>query len=171
MNINYKIIDQNTKDLSSLDKVCKLMDKINEANQAPHLYPPDRQFFIKTLSEGNLTILAFDEDKLVGYLVVKFLKKWPSYFNKTPDINPEETTMFLFMIVDQDYRGKNISSTMNNLALKQIKISGKRFAISTAHPENTGSIKSLEKLGMSELYQDEIFEEKLLRSIMFMEIS
>tara|TARA_Y100000590_G_scaffold240758_1_gene270772 strand:+ start:183 stop:299 length:117 start_codon:yes stop_codon:yes gene_type:complete len=37
MNINYKIIDQNTKDLSSLDKACKLMGKINEANQAPHL--------------------------------------------------------------------------------------------------------------------------------------
>tara|TARA_Y100000590_G_scaffold283098_1_gene318454 strand:+ start:28 stop:540 length:513 start_codon:yes stop_codon:yes gene_type:complete len=166
MEITYKIIDQNTQDLTYLDDICNLMDKIKNANASPYLYPPDREFFIKTCKESFLTVLAFDKDKLVGYKVIKFLEKWPGYLGEIKGFDVEKSTMFLFIIVDTDYRGYKIGQKMNQIGLDEIVKTNRTDAFTTVHPDNIANIKNATKLGFVELERRELFEEKLLRCIL-----
>lgn len=170
MTITYKIIDQNTQDFTYLDDICDLMERINKVNGAPYLCPPDRDFFKKALDDKHLAVLAFDNTKLVGYKIIKFLAKWPGYMGPVKGYDASNSVMFLFIIVDPEYRGQKIGSAMNEIGLKEVQNSTRTHAFTTVHPDNIANIKNAEKLGFVELEQREMFDEKLLRSLMYMKI-
>lgn len=168
--ITYKIIDQNTQDFTYLDEICELMDRISADNAAPHLYPPDREFFEKTCKKTFLTVLAFNDNKLVGYSVVKFLEKWPGYLGNVDGYEVKQSVMFHFIIVDSACRGQKVGHTLNQLSIDEIKKTDKKHAFTTIHPDNIANIKNAEKLGFIEIEKRELFEEKLIRSLMYMNI-
>lgn len=170
MKIEYKIKSQYLEDYTYCDKAIELMDKIQKAGKAPYLYSPPNEFFLRTCKEGMLVIHAFDGDRLVGYRVVRFLSKWPGFLGPISGLDPKETALYLFTIVDDEYRGLGIGKMMNKVAYEEVIKTNTKNLISTIHPDNIANITNAKSMGFEELEKRELFEEKLIRSIMIKKI-
>jgi len=168
--ITYKVIDKNIKDISYFGQLKQLSEYIANNNSAPYLYPPDDEFLIDSLSEGKTNILAFDNEKLVGYAFVKYLEKYPSYLGDL-EYPINECANYIFFIVHDDYRGLGIGKELSKLILDDVKKSGRKYILTTVHPDNSSSLKAMQSIGMRVLKTKELFgEEKLIRHIMVLEL-
>ena len=80
----------------------------------------------------------------------------PSNFGDLTELlklNPAETTELGGCMTRPKFRGQNLMLRLNEYLLSVAKNQGYKNLIATAHPENTASGKSLEKLGMKKVGQ------------------
>ncbi|MFT4926417.1 MAG: RimJ/RimL family protein N-acetyltransferase [Phenylobacterium sp.] len=168
MPITYQIIDQHSKGFRHIDALLALTADIVQQNAAPYLYPPDRNFFIRTQGIKCASILAYSGEQLVGYAVLEFLQQWPDYLRQ---VGPcEHAAMILFTLVHPDYRGQGINKQMTRMRLDMAKTAGIKRLFSTVHPDNIASWQTLCSVGMVEIDQRPMFDEQVMRKLMFMRL-
>ncbi|WDE07207.1 GNAT family N-acetyltransferase [Thalassomonas viridans] len=166
MALDIRVIDKNTCALSYLNALLTLTASVEAGNAAPYLYPPTRAFFEGTLGRDMTKVLAFDGDKLVAYAVLKHLDQWPDYLAHL-DYPCEHSAMIYFTLVHPEYRGRGINKRITALRVQEAKKSGVKYLFSTVHPDNTASLKTLQGAGLRAIDKRIMFEEQLLRYIMF----
>ncbi|WP_028468908.1 GNAT family N-acetyltransferase [Neptunomonas japonica] len=169
MTINYQVIDQHQLAFEYLDTLQALMEKVINQNAAPYLYPPEAGFFERILGGGFVKVIALDAGRLVGFSVLRLLDAWPSYL-KEQSLPAEQSAMIFFTVVDPDYRGQGINKNMSQLRIESAQQAGIKYLISTVHPDNHPSMRSLKAIGMRQIAQRPMFQEQLLRNVMFKEI-
>ena len=178
MPISYSQIDQDTLDLSHLDGLCALFAAVEQSDAAPYLDPPNRDFFARTLGTSYANVLACDgdgdgdSDKIVGYAVLQLLSEWPDYMSgpgiNEPNFPCQLSAMILFTLVHPDYRTQGINKRMTQLRLEAAKAAGVKYLFSTVHPNNTASLSHLTAIGMKAIAQRPMFDQQVLRNLMFM---
>ena len=92
---------------------------------------------------------AYDGDKLVGmaqlYVSQKMLAGFKKDFGLASNIKVAELGGNLVL---PEYRGLGITTTLQKMELEIAKERGFDYVISMAHPNNVGSCKTLEKVGL-----------------------
>lgn len=169
MAIHYNIIDEHTPALNYFDTLMALTAEVQQRQAAPYLYPPDAAFFKRTLDTSYVKVFALDGDKVVGFAVLAYLQQWPDYVSHLA-YDCQSSAVVYFTLVHPDYRGQGINKQMTKLRIDAATTAGKKYLFSTVHPDNKPSMKTLTGFGMTVLEQRTMFEEQMLRNLMFMAV-
>jgi RimJ/RimL family protein N-acetyltransferase len=161
MNLNYKVIDKNTSALGFIDDLLALTALVDANNAAPYLCPPDRDFYERSLAIGSAKVLVFDDDKVVGFSAIHFLRQWPDYLEQQFENEAypcQHCALVWFTLVHPDYRGLGINKKMTQLRLSEAAKVGVKYLIATVHPDNIPSLRMLQSLGMKQIDQRVMFD-------------
>lgn len=164
--LDITVIDKNTCALSYLNGIQALIASVEACNGAPYLFPPTRSFLEGTLGKDMTKFLVLDGDQVVAYAVLKHLHELPGYLAHL-DYPGEHSAMIYFTLVHPDYRGQGINSQITALRVAEAKKIGVKYLFSTVHPDNTASLKTLQRAGLKAIDKRIMFDEQLLRFIMF----
>lgn len=170
MPITIKTLNDPKSDIQYTDALFKLDQAMREVNAAPHLYPKDRDFYYQSLAGNCYNVLAFANEEIVGYAALRKMTPWPSYLNPT-DYPTDCCALMLINMVAPKWRGKGLSKQLNNGRLELARQNGFRYLFATVHPDNKPSISSLESVGFRVIEQRPMFQEQLLRNLMFLDLS
>ncbi|WDE10160.1 GNAT family N-acetyltransferase [Thalassomonas haliotis] len=163
---DIKIIDKNTCALSYIDALQGLIASVEASNAAPYLYPPTRSFLEGTLGKDMSKFFVFDGDQVVAYAVLKHLHELPDYLAHL-DYPGKHSAMIYFTLVHPEHRGRGLNTKMTALRVAEAKKAGVKYLFSTVHPDNTASLKTLQGVGLTAIDKRIMFDEQLLRYIMF----
>ena len=115
-------------------------------------------------------MLAFCGEEIVGYTALRKMTPWPSYLNPI-DYPTDCCALMLMTMVAPKWRGQGLSKQLNRERLALAQQHGFRYLFATVHPDNTPSISSLKSWGFRVIEQRPMFEEQLLRNLMFLDLS
>ncbi|WP_281558273.1 GNAT family N-acetyltransferase [Thalassomonas sp. RHCl1] len=166
MALDIKVIDKNTCALSYRDALLALTASVEASNAAPDLFPPTPTFLEGILGKEMTKFFVFDGDRIIAYAVLKHLRELPNYLGHL-DYPGEHSAMIYFTLVHPDYRGRGINSQITALRVAEAQKIGVKYLFSTVHPNNIASLKTLQKVGLKAIDKRIMFEEQLLRLIMF----
>jgi len=164
--LTISIIDKNTCALSYLHALLDLTFEVEAQNAAPLLYPPTRSFLEGTLGQDMTKVFVFDGEQAVAYAVLKHLQQLPDYLAHL-DYPGEHSAMIYFTLVHPGYRGRGINKQLTAIRVAEAKKCGVKYLFSTVHPDNTASLKTLQGAGLKAIDKRIMFDEQLLRYIMF----
>ncbi|WDD97395.1 GNAT family N-acetyltransferase [Thalassomonas actiniarum] len=166
MALDIKVIDKNTCALSYRDALLALTVRVEASHAAPYLFPPTPSFLEGILGKEMTKVFVFDGGQLIAYAVLKHLRELPGYLAHL-DYPGEHSAMIYFTLVHPDYRGRGINSQITALRVAEAKKIGVKYLFSTVHPDNTASLKTLQRVGLKAIDKRIMFDEQLLRFIMF----
>lgn len=152
--IYKKITKKDSKQLFSL------IDTVLGGLDNPEYFIPYEDWEYESMfDEENYAPLygAYDGDKLVGmaqlYVSQKMLADFKKDFGLSSKIKVAELGGNLVL---SEYRGLGITTQLQKLELEIAKERGFDYLISMAHPDNIGSCKTLEKVGLKFVNQQKV---------------
>lgn len=146
MNLIYKKIEK--KDNKQL---FKLIDTVlNNLENSEYFIPYETWELKSMFDEENYAPLygAYDGDILVGMAQLYVSQEMLADFKKEFGLIDYKVCELGGNLVLQEYRGKGITSSLQKIELDLAKKLDFDYIISMAHPDNIGSCKTLEKVGL-----------------------
>lgn len=165
MNIQIVTLNTPASDITYLEPLMSLVDRVAVANAAPLAYAHGRDFFARNLSGATINQLAFDGDNIVGYAALRTMHPWPDYLDPC-EYPTQECALMLFNLVDPQYRGQGIGKQLSKARIASAKNAGFRHLFVTVHPDNAPSIRILDGLGFTFIAQKPMFSNQLMRNLM-----
>jgi len=146
MELQYKKVEEKDR-----EQLFKLIDIVLSGLENQEYFIPYEQWeFDSMFDEINYAPLygAYDGDKLVGMAQLYVSQDMLADFKK--EFSLEEYTVCELggNLVLPEYRGNGITTTLQKIELELAKQRGFDYIISMAHPDNIGSCKTLEKVGL-----------------------
>lgn len=117
----------------------------------PEYFIPYEEWELESMfDEKNYAPLygAYDGEKLVGMAQLYVSQEMLADFKKEFGLENNTVCELGGNLVLPEYRGKGITSTLQTIELKLAKELGFDYIISMAHPDNIGSCRTLEKIGL-----------------------
>lgn len=146
MNLIYKKVE--TKDKEQLFKP---IDKVLGGLKNKEYFIPYEQWELDSMyDENNYAPLygAYDGDKLVGMAQLYVSQEMLEDFKKEFDLEKYTVCELGGNLVLPEYRGNGITTKLQTIELELAKNLGFDYIISMAHPDNIGSCKTLERVGL-----------------------
>ena len=83
--------------------------------------PPDAiEFSLDEIMRVGFGFIALDDENVMGAILCVALKNDPDFpFNSHPDINPETTLYIADVMVDPQYRGQGVATSLIKHLLKE----------------------------------------------------
>ena len=142
-------------------------------NPSNYYTQDDDDFYMNSIFDNDGMIFGvFDGKTLVGisasfklssYEYADYFKDL--YWDKLVKLKPEETVFFNNTLIHKNYRGKGLQAKLRKETIKSYNKKGFFTFISTASPENIGSKKSLQKIGMKCLGEGKVPYSKSPKSL------
>ena len=146
MELVYKKIEEKDK-----DQLFKLIDTVlSGLPDQSHFIPYEKWELDSMFDEVNYAPLygAYDGDKLVGmaqlYVSQDMLKDFKDEFG----LSEYKVCELGGNLVLPEYRGLGITTKLQTMEMQLAKDLGFDYIISMAHPDNIGSCKTLERIGL-----------------------
>ena len=147
MDFNYKKIEEKDK-----EQLFKLIDIVLSGlpDQA-HFIPYEQWELDSMFDEVNYAPLygAYDGEKLVGMAQLYVSQDMLDDFKKEFDLTEYKVCELGGNLVLTEYRGRGITTKLQTMEMELAKELGFDYIISMAHPDNIGSCKTLEKIGLN----------------------
>lgn len=147
MNLVYKKIEEEDK-----EELFKLINTILDGLENKEYFIPYEQWEIDSMfDEKNYALLygAYDGDKLVGMAQLYVSQDMLADFKEEFELENYTVCELGGNLVLPEYRGNGITTKLQTIELKLAKELGFDYIISMAHPDNVGSCKTLEKVGLN----------------------
>lgn len=146
MELVYKKIEEKDK-----KQLFKLIDIVLRGlpNQS-HFIPYEQWELDSMFDEVNYAPLygAYDGDKLVGMAQLYVSQDMLDDFKKEFGLSDYRVCELGGNLVLPEYRGLGITTKLQTMEMELAKELGFDYIISMAHPDNVGSCKTLEKVGL-----------------------
>ena len=146
MELVYKKIEEKDK-----EQLFNLIDVVlNGLTDQAHFIPYEQWELDSMFDEVNYAPLywAYDGDKLVGmaqlYVSQDMLKDFKDEF----ELSAYKVCELGGNLVLPEYRGMGITTKLQTMEMELAKELGFDYVISMAHPDNIGSCKTLERIGL-----------------------
>lgn len=146
MELTYKKIEEKDK-----EQLFKLIDIVlNGLPDQAHFIPYEQWELDSMFDDVNYAPLygAYDGDKLVGmaqlYVSQDMLKDFKDEF----ELTEYRVCELGGNLVLPEYRGRGITTKLQTIEMQLAKNLGFDYIISMAHPDNIGSCKTLERIGL-----------------------
>ncbi len=146
MELVYKKVEE--KDEKQL---FSLIEEVLKKLEDPAYFIPYEQWELDSMfDEKNYAHLygAYDGDKLVGIAQLYVSQEMLSDFKKEFELEDYKVCELGGNLVLSEYRNNGITSKLQTIELEIAKELGFDYIISMAHPNNIGSQKTLEKVGL-----------------------
>lgn len=146
MNLVYKKIEEKDK-----EQLLKLIDIVLGGLENQEYFIPYEQWEIDSMfDEENYAPLygAYDENKLVGMAQLYVSQDMLRDFKKEFELENYTVCELGGNLVLPEYRGNGITTKLQTMELKLARKLGFDYIISMAHPDNIGSQKTLERVGL-----------------------
>lgn len=147
MNLVYKKIEEKDK-----EQLFELINIVLGGLENKEYFIPYEQWEMQSMfDEENYAPLygAYDGDKLVGMAQLYVSQDMLEDFKKEFGLENYTVCELGGNLVLPEYRGKGITTKLQTIELKLAKELGFDYIISMAHPDNVGSCKTLEKIGLN----------------------
>ena len=146
MELEYKKIE--TKDKEQLFKLIDIV--LGGLENQEYFIPYEKWEYDSMFDEKNYAPLygAYDGDKLVGMAQLYVSQDMLADFKKEFGLEKYTICELGGNLVLPEYRGKGITTKLQKMELELAKQLGFDYIISMAHPDNIGSCKTLEKVGL-----------------------
>lgn len=146
MELIYKKIDKKDS-----DQLFDLIEKVLGGLENPDYFIPYEQWELDSMfDEENYAPLlgAYDGDKLVGMAQLYVSQDMLAGFKKDYNLEEYKICELGGNLVLPEYRGRGITTKLQTMLLEIAKTKDFDYIISMAHPDNIGSLKTLEKIGL-----------------------
>lgn len=146
MNLIYKKIIEKDK-----DQLLNLINTVLNDLEDPSYFIPYEDWELNSMfDEENYAPLygAYDNNKLVGMAQLYVSQDMLSDFKKEFKLTDYQVCELGGNLVLKEYRGLGITTTLQKMELELAKKLGFDYIISMAHPNNIGSSKTLERVGL-----------------------
>jgi len=146
MNLTYKKIPETDK-----EQLFNLINSVLSTIENPEYFIPYEDWELKSMiDEEKYAPLygAYDNNKLVGMAQLYISQDMLSDFKKEFQLTDYNVCELGGNLVLKEYRGLGITTTLQKKELELAKKLGFDYIISMAHPDNIGSCKTLERVGL-----------------------
>lgn len=146
MELVYKKIEEKDK-----EQLFKLIDIVlGGLEDASYFIPYEQWEYDSMFDEINYAPLygAYDGDKLVGMAQLYVSQDMLADFKEEFKLTEYKVCELGGNLVLPEYRGRGITTKLQTIELELAKELGFDYIISMAHPNNIGSCKTLEKVGL-----------------------
>jgi len=146
MELIYKKIEKKDS-----EQLFKLIDIVLGGLENPEYFIPYEQWELDSMyDEVNYAPLygAYDGDKLVGMAQLYVSQDMLSDFKKEFGLEDFKVCELGGNLVLPEYRGRGITTKLQIIEMELAKQLGFDYIISMAHPDNIGSCKTLERIGL-----------------------
>lgn len=146
MNLTYKKIEIKDK-----DQLFKLIDTVLSGLENQEYFIPYERWELDSMyDEKNYAPLygAYDGDKLVGMAQLYVSQDMLEDFKKEFELEKYTVCELGGNLVLPEYRGNGITTKLQTMELELAKKLEFDYIISMAHPDNIGSCKTLERVGL-----------------------
>ena len=146
MELVYKKIEEKDK-----DQLFNLIDIVlSGLPDQSHFIPYEQWELDSMFDEVNYAPLygAYDGDKLVGMAQLYVSQDMLDDFKKEFGLSEYKVCELGGNLVLPEYRGRGITTKLQTMEMGLAKELGFDYIISMAHPDNVGSCKTLEKVGL-----------------------
>ena len=146
MELIYKKIEKKDS-----EQLFKLIDIVLGGLENPEYFIPYEQWELDSMyDEVNYAPLygAYDGDKLVGMAQLYVSQDMLSDFKKEFGLEDFKVCELGGNLVLPEYRGRGITTKLQTMEMELAKQLGFDYIISMAHPDNIGSCKTLERIGL-----------------------
>ena len=146
MNLIYKKIEEKDK-----EQLFSLIETVLGGLENESYFIPYEQWeYDSMFDEKNYAPLygAYDGDKLVGMAQLYVSQDMLDDFKKEFNLSDYSVCELGGNLVLPEYRGRGITTKLQKMELELAKTLGFDYIISMAHPDNIGSCKTLEKVGL-----------------------
>lgn len=147
MNLVYKKIKEKDK-----EQLFKLIDTVLGGLENEEYFIPYEKWELDSIfDEKNYAPLygAYSGDKLVGMAQLYVSQDMLADFKKEFELENYTVCELGGNLVLPEYRGNGITTNLQKMELELAKTLGYDYIISMAHPDNLGSCKTLEKVGLN----------------------
>lgn len=146
MNLVYKKIEE--KDREQLFSLIDIV--LSELEDQSHFIPYEQWELDSMFDEKNYAPLygAYDGEKLVGMAQLYVSQEMLADFKEEFGLTDYKVCELGGNLVLPEYRGNGITTKLQTIELQLAKELGFDYIISMAHPNNIGSCKTLEKVGL-----------------------
>ena len=147
MELVYKKIEEKDR-----EQLFKLIDNVlGSLENQEYFIPYEEWEFESMFDEVNYAPLygAHDGDKLVGMAQLYVSQDMLADFKKEFELEDYTVCELGGNLVLPEYRGNRITTKLQIMELELAKKLGFDYIISMAHPNNIGSCKTLEKVGLN----------------------
>lgn len=147
MNLVYKKIEEKDK-----EQLFKLIETVLGGLENPEYFIPYEQWEYESMfDEENYAPLygAFDGEKLAGMAQLYVSQDMLADFKKEFELEEFSVCELGGNLVLPEYRGLGITTKLQTIELELAKNLGFDYIISMAHPDNIGSCKTLERVGLN----------------------
>lgn len=146
MNLVYKKIEKNDK-----EQLLALIEIVLGGLENSEYFIPYEQWEIESMfDERNYAPLygAYDKEKLVGMAQLYVSQDMLEDFKKEFELEDYMVCELGGNLVLPEYRGNGITTKLQTIELELAKKLDFDYIISMAHPDNIGSCKTLERVGL-----------------------
>ena len=146
MNLIYKKVEEKDK-----QQLFNLIDIVLSNLENQEYFIPYEEWELKSMfDEKNYAYLygAYDQDKLVGMAQLYISQDMLADFKREFHLENDKVCELGGNLVLPEYRGNGITTKLQAMELNLAKELGFDYVISMAHPDNIGSQKTLEKVGL-----------------------
>jgi len=146
MELVYKKIEE--KDKEQLFELIEIV--LGGLENKEYFIPYEQWEYDSMFDEKNYAPLygAYDKDKLVGMAQLYVSQDMLAEFKKEFGLENYIICELGGNLVLPEYRGRGITTKLQKMELELAKNLGFDYIISMAHPDNIGSCKTLEKVGL-----------------------
>lgn len=144
-NLIYKEIEKNDE-----QKVRQLIDKVLGELERPEFFIPYEEWELQRLFDKGYAPLygAYDGEKLVGMAQLYIDRQMLQEFIDILGLNEYKVCELGGNLVLPEYRGMGIMGKLIEIQAELAKELDFDYVISMAHPDNIGSNKALQRLGL-----------------------
>lgn len=141
----YKEIDPKDE-----DQVKSIISIVLGNLERPEFFIPYSDWELESLFDKNYALLhgAYDGDKLVGIAQLYVKQDFLNEYKEVLGISDKKVAELGGDLVLPEYRGRGIMTELIKIQTDLAKIMGFDYIISMAHPDNIGSNKALQKIGL-----------------------
>lgn len=146
MNLIYKKVEE-----KDTEQLFKLIDTVLGSLESEEYFIPYEQWELDSMfDEKNYAPLygAYDGEKLVGMAQLYVSQNMLADFKKEFELENYEVCELGGNLVLPEYRGNGITTKLQTIELELARKLGFDYIISMAHPNNIGSCKTLERVGL-----------------------
>ena len=146
MNLTYKKIPKTDK-----EQLFNLINSVLSTIENHEYFIPYEDWELKSMfDEKKYAPLygAYDNNKLVGMAQLYVSQDMLNDFKKEFQLTDYNVCELGGNLVLKEYRGLGITTTLQKMELELAKKLGFDYIISMAHPNNIGSCKTLERVGL-----------------------
>ena len=146
MELIYKKIEEKDS-----EQLFALIETVLGGLENPDYFIPYEQWELDSMfDEENYAPLfgAYDGDKLVGMAQLYVSQEMLASFKKDYALEDYKICELGGNLVLPEYRGRGITTKLQTMLLEIAKTKDFDYIISMAHPDNIGSLKTLEKIGL-----------------------
>lgn len=146
MKLIYKKIEKKDR-----EQLFRLIDTVLKGLENPDYFIPYEQWELDSMFDDiNYAPLygAYDGNKLVGMAQLYVSQDMLKDFKKEYNLTEYKVCELGGNLVLSQYRGNGITTKLQTIELNLAKELGFDYVISMGHPDNIGSCKTLEKIGL-----------------------